>query len=101
MLRTLKLTIRSLGRAPSFATAVVLTLGLAIGATTAVFSVVRGVLLAPLPFRSPERLVRFFNAWSYYPSGSISGVEYKEDYGSLKTVPEVAAWTSTGANLTA
>lgn len=48
---------RSLARARGFAIAVVLTLGLGIGATTAIFSVVRGVLLKPLPHRDGERLV--------------------------------------------
>ncbi len=48
---------RTLSHARGFALAVVLTLGLGIGATTAIFSVVRGVLLRPLPHRDGERLV--------------------------------------------
>ena len=48
---------RSLSRARGFAVAVVLTLGLGIGANTAIFSVVRGVLLKPLPHRDGDRLV--------------------------------------------
>ena len=53
----LKYAVRSLARAPGFAIAVILTLGLGIGANTAIFSVVRGVLLKPLPHRDGERLV--------------------------------------------
>jgi len=53
----LRLAGRSLRRSPAYAAAVVLTLGLGIGANTAVFSVVRGVLLKPLPFDGDERLV--------------------------------------------
>ncbi len=49
--------LRSLARAPGFAIAVVLTLGLGIGANTAIFSVVRGVLLKPLPHRDGDRLM--------------------------------------------
>lgn len=49
--------IRGLSRARGFTAAVVLTLGLGIGATTAIFSVVRGVLLKPLPHRDGDRLV--------------------------------------------
>jgi len=49
--------LRSLSRARGFTVAVVLTLGLGIGATTAVFSVVRGVLLKPLPHRDGTRLM--------------------------------------------
>src|SRR5258706_8399155 len=53
----LRYILRSLARAPGFTIAVVLTLGLGIGATTAIFSVVRGVLLRPLPHRDGDRLM--------------------------------------------
>lgn len=53
----LRYAVRSLLRARGFTLAVVLTLGLGIGATTAIFSVVRGVLLRPLPHRDGDRLV--------------------------------------------
>jgi putative ABC transport system permease protein len=53
----LKYAIRSLSRARGFTIAVVLTLGLGIGANTAIFSVVRGVLLKPLPHKDGDRLV--------------------------------------------
>ncbi|MHB1223593.1 MAG: ABC transporter permease [Gemmatimonadaceae bacterium] len=56
-LRDLLYAIRTLRRAPGFALAVVITLALGIGANTAIFSVVRGVLLKPLPHRDGERLV--------------------------------------------
>jgi predicted permease len=49
--------VRRLGRAPGYAAAFVLTLGLAIGVNSAVFSVVNGVLLKPLPFQDAERLL--------------------------------------------
>jgi putative ABC transport system permease protein len=48
--------LRSLRRAPVFAAVAVLTLALGIGATTAMFTVVRGILLRPLPFHEPDRL---------------------------------------------
>jgi putative ABC transport system permease protein len=53
----LRYAVRSLSRARGFTLAVVLTLGLGIGANTAIFSVVRGVLLRPLPHRDGDRLV--------------------------------------------
>src|SRR5581483_3060231 len=48
---------RMLRRSPSLAVGVVLTLALGVGANTAIFSIVRAMLIAPLPFREPSRLV--------------------------------------------
>ncbi len=53
----LRFALRSLARSRGFATTVILTLGLGIGANTAIFSVVRAVLLKPLPHREGDRLV--------------------------------------------
>jgi len=63
MIFELKQALRSLARAPGFVAVVVLILGLGIGANTAIFSVVRSVLLRPLPFREPGRLVRIFESF--------------------------------------
>ena len=57
LIHDLRFAVRSLSRARGFTLAVVLTLGLGIGANTAIFSVVRGVLLRPLPHRDGDRLV--------------------------------------------
>jgi putative ABC transport system permease protein len=62
---------RSFGRSPVFAVAVVLTLALGIGATTAIFTAVRGVLLRQLPFESPEALVR---VWTEEPIRGIDRI---------------------------
>jgi predicted permease len=62
LLLDLRYALRALRRQPGFALTAVLTLALGIGATTAVFSVVYGVLLRPLPFPGSDRLVRVFSA---------------------------------------
>src|SRR6476469_3396114 len=49
--------LRGIARNPGFAAVVVLTLGLGIGANTAIFSIVHGVLMRPLPYKAPHRLV--------------------------------------------
>src|SRR5262249_9177762 len=56
----LRYAFRVMSRTPSFALAVVSVLALGIGATTTIFSIVNAVLLRPLPFEEPERLVRIF-----------------------------------------
>ena len=60
MFADLRYAFRVLSRIPSFAVAVVSVLALGIGANTTIFSIVNAVLLRPLPFEEPERLVRIF-----------------------------------------
>ena len=72
--------VRALRRSPGFTLTAVVTLALGIGANTAIFSVVRGVLLEPLPFRAPDRIAR---VWQVNPStgmnrGAVSEPNFKD-----------------------
>ena len=69
LLQDLRFALRSFLRAPRFTVPAVLALALGIGATSAIFSVVRGVMLEPLPYRDPERIVSIWenssrSAWA-------------------------------------
>lgn len=68
---------RALRRSPGFTAVSVLTLGLGIGATSAVFSAVDAVLLAPLPYPEPERLVRIFQQNSPTNRWTISNADWR------------------------
>jgi predicted permease len=64
VLQDVRYALRWLGRNPIFTLAIITTLSLGIGATTAVFSVVDSVLLRPLPYPNSERIVRIWNTFS-------------------------------------
>jgi len=71
----LRIAVRTVARRPRLALAVVVTLGLGIGTTTTIFSVVEGVVLRPLPFQDPERLVSL--------GTTFPGREWREDVDGL------------------
>ena len=96
----MRYAMRALRRAPAFTAVAVVTLALGIGANTAIFSVVNGVLLRPLPYPEPDRLVRLFTAYRGHgiDKYAVSQPEFM-DYRGLTQVFENAA-AFTGASLT-
>ena len=71
-LQDLRYGLRRLAKSPGFTVVAILTLALGIGANTAIFSVVNGVLISPLPFRNADRIVSVFEDMPDFAQGSIS-----------------------------
>jgi predicted permease len=102
LFRDLRHTVRRLWRAPVFTLATVATLALGIGANTAVFSIVHSVLLKPLPFPEPDRLI---GVWQTAPGVNIKDlnaclsdyITYRED---SRTFADVAIWNERSVTVT-
>ncbi len=98
----LKQTLRRLARTPIFTITTLVTLALGIGANTAIFSLINGVLLAPLPFPAPDRLV---GVWQTAPGVNIKDlnasiadyITYRED---SQTLADVAIWNGRSVTVT-
>ena len=92
--------LRGLLRSPGFAVAALVTLALGIGATSAIFTVVRAVLLAPLPYAESDRRVMIWSRWISFDKTWLSDQEIL-DYRRLSgTMTAIAGWTSAQQNLT-
>jgi putative ABC transport system permease protein len=97
--RDIRFGLRLLFKHPSFAFVALLTLTLAIGVTTAVFSVVNGVLLRPLPFPRADRLVRLFEnnvqrGWARFSVAPANFVEWARDDAALSSMTAFQLTTS-------
>jgi predicted permease len=90
---------RVLAKSPGFSLIAILTLALGIGANTAIFSVVNGVLLNPLPFHKPQQLVSMFQEIPNFKNGSISYPNFVDWRRMNTTFAAMAAYRSTGFNL--
>ena len=94
LLHDLRHSLRVLRRSPGFTAVSVLTLALAIGATTAIFSVVYGVLLRPLPYNDPDRIVAVFEVntkgtWSRLADPNFD--DFRDQNHTLRAIAKYSA----------
>lgn len=102
VLQDIRYGLRMLARNPGFSAAALLTLGLGIGASTAVFTAVNGVLLRPLPYPEPDRLVYVkedLGASGINPFASSR--EFIAWKNQIQKLSQIAGYISSGANLAA
>ncbi|HEY2824307.1 MAG TPA: ABC transporter permease [Gemmatimonadales bacterium] len=92
----LRITLRSLARRPAYATLVILTLGLGIGAATAIFTVVNVVLLKPLPYHEPDRLAMIWSKWNNFDKTWVAPAEYFDYQRQTRAFQDVGAWADNG-----
>src|SRR4051812_19781789 len=95
----MRYALRTLRRSPAFTVIALLTLALGIGANTAIFSFVNGVLLKPLPYRDPHSIVM---VWEKPPGGYRNGISALNflDWKNQNTVFEHMAASTFGNSVT-
>ena len=99
-LQDLRFALRGLAKQRGFTLVALLTLALGIGANTAIFGIVNAVLLRPLPYQDPDRVVLLWSHWINWSKTWVSQgelVDYQEQSRSLE---HVAAFSATSFNLT-
>ncbi len=100
VVRDARHAVRLLLKAPGFTIAAIVTLGLGIGANTAIFSLVKTVLLEPLPYRAPEDLVLIWNPAEPRGTTHLSVREVVSYGDEAASFEQIAGYTETNANLT-
>src|SRR5215213_2849936 len=91
--------LRSFARSPTFTVVAVLTLTLGIGANTAIFSVVNGVLLRPLPYARAHEIVQVWSTSAAEPKGSHAPAGFLELQRSNRTLSALAAYREDAFNI--
>jgi predicted permease len=92
--------LRQLGHNPGFTAVAVITLALGMGANTAIFSVVNGVLLNPLRYAEPDRLIALYSRYPNYDRGSISYPNFLDWVHENRSFSALAAYRPDDFSLT-
>ncbi|MFL6212367.1 MAG: ABC transporter permease [Blastocatellia bacterium] len=102
-IQDLRYGVRMLLNKPGFAVVAIITLALGIGANTAIFSVVNAVLLRPLPYQEPDRLVRVYTEFPTmdFHKFWMSAPEFMDIHNEAQSWENIGAWSSGGVNVAA
>ncbi|HEY7290858.1 MAG TPA: ABC transporter permease [Vicinamibacterales bacterium] len=100
VLQDLRYSWRALVKQPGFALVALLTLALGIGANTAIFGIVNGVLLRPLPYDNPDRVVVMWSHWKNWNKTWLSEPELADYQQQSRTLEHVAGFQTESFNLT-
>ena len=98
--RDLRIGLRGLLRRPAFTLTALATLALGIGANTAVFTVIRHVIMAPLPYHDPDRAVMVWSKWRGFDKTWVSDAEARDYQTRIKAFKDAGAWSVAQVNLT-
>ena len=91
--------VRMLGKSPAFTVVIVLTLALSIGANSAIFSVINGVLLKPLPYPQAERIARVFYRSASYPKFPVNPWDFLDFRARNRSFENFAMYTHADVQL--
>ncbi|HEX2458348.1 MAG TPA: ABC transporter permease [Vicinamibacterales bacterium] len=100
VLRDMRYAVRQLIASPAFTVVAILTLALGIGATTAIFSVVNGVLLRPLPFPNPDSLVLVYEVVPQYGRFSVAPANFLDWRRQNTVFQRIATFNNSSATFT-
>jgi predicted permease len=100
LIQDLRYGLRTLRRSPGFTAVAMLTLALGIGANTAIFSMLEGVVLAPLPYREAERLVAALQTRPDNPRGSVSGPDFHDWQSNARSFEQMVGMKWLSSDLT-
>jgi len=100
LLQDIRYGVRMLRKSPGFAAVAMITLALGIGANTAIFSVVNGVLLNPLPYPQPEQLAALYQRTSHFTEASIPYPNFLDWQRENRSFSALAAYRHEDFNLT-